>query len=917
MIAILPALIASSHVPPAVAAFEGHDVGVRAVRQGSKVALELFVVEQGGIQTVVAVSSTHTAAKTNDPLLRSLGGLGLDRAEATADGILLKGGSFSCSVHVPASGHVLAIEVTAEPQTAPRHDALFGVALAPNKVPTRATGRFMPPGGQTGIATTERLAMPISLVSGGSFSLALLPDVSDLERNRPMPPVLLLKNDGRVSPAAILAYGFASYDRDAEWAPRLVDRDLSGATQFSWKFDLLVARQDTALDELNRFVWSKYGTQRAMKPLPQVVPFRYYTKPTYALESGGGEEEEEPGAPEKPGLWWTIKSAGSDLRAPKGADGLAKLTTDGNIARFAWGLRWWGDRLRQDSWSEHADEVMNLVCSAPKQDGKTATAFDTEKNAWHFGPRDSTSEAVTARWKLAYAEGFFYARNSRLVEQVEDSARSLMASKIEGPTALFLQAFARSSAVEDSELKKLAGARLAASKQELLDLADECTGSFERPSIETVSLALFLAREADGPSHRAARRLVEALFLYQALWQPVTVSGVELFGAFVGDHLLEEAQSNYTNDLLAASIALDDPVLCARSLAALRSPLALFNHESTGVVGLFLPASIALNRSAAWFGSDGQSGFGAWRGIAEGVGQTLTSAADVLSQFGSCYRAKSGWLLGLDGMEFDGQGAPQSAFSRNPVAFEGTFPYELVDASSGLRTQGSDPTRAPAIRALVLEQDTTGLAVVALPGFTVTDATEKLHGEFVFADGTSTKAEFFPTGLGARVTQQQLSKGPVSFVGSYAGLPLSVPATALLVGPPAPTAQWPMGWRWLNGLSDVTALTAQALDTADDGRGGRNEGLTGVIESQRFLLSRPTIRFALNGRVDKGTRVELVDLSLGVPVLSATMKSDGREEVVWDLARGTGRTYLVRIVDESKRASIRVSDLRQAAAGQN
>ncbi len=896
MIPALLVLTLTSNQTPVVASFDGEDAGIRVVEKGGALHAEFLVYERSKGFVVAAVSSTYPAADSNQ-------GLTFSQANITESGVVLTGKTFTATIDVPKKGGVFSVAVSAKAEKDSLKSAMFGVALTPLEQPTKATHTFAP---TTGLVTQDRFATPLALASGGGYGIALMPDVQDLATNRPMSPVLTLENDGRTSPGAIIAFGFLPYDRDENWTPKMADRNLDNPEEFSWKFDLLVTTEPNTAIEANRHLWNRDGAERFLSPLPQTVPFRYYTKPTYDIGS----------AVDQPGSWWVSPNEDAAMRAPLGADGQAKLTAGANLARFAYGMKWWAVELQQVPWADNADEVMNLIVSAPQRSKMTPVAFDTATSSWRFEPFDVGATAVTARFKLKFAESSTYMGAEKLSKQVVQAARELMGTSPNGTSALFLLEFSKSNVISDKAAKSDAADYLEDSRASLVALAGLYARQGTAPSVETVSTALYMARTG---GHAAASRLVDQLFLWQALWQPTTVKGTEVFGAFVGEHFSEESQSEYSADLLDTVLTLGRREYGDRAIAALRAPLGLFAHGTHGISGMYFPSFIKAFRSSPWFGLNGQAEFGQWRGVAEGVGQTLTSLAQVTDKFGSLYTHKDGWTIGIDGITIV-DGVTYSAFSRNPLAFEGVFPYEHVDASTDGRTNLSDPLHFPAMRSIALVKRDEGLYVVALPGFTVIDARNRLSGSFILHDGTALKAEFLPTGLGAMVTTENLAGGPVSFRGLLDKTVLSVRPTSLLASPPAADLTWPMGWRRMKGLSDIVRISVSVdgkpvVSTADNGRGARDAALTGVIESQLFLVTENGIKFTLIGSSDHATYVELIDPKSGVVLASAHKQGDGPEEVTWETYEMVGQSVVFRLVDESKTGSIEVKDLRTVKIG--
>ncbi|MCH7945852.1 MAG: hypothetical protein IIC73_07565 [Armatimonadetes bacterium] len=393
-----------------------------------------------------------------------------------------------------------------------------------------------------------------------------------------------------------------------------------------------------------------------------------------------------------------------------------------------------------------------------------------------------------------------------------------------------------------------------------------------------------------------------------------------IFGAMVDGTLVHQRQSVYTGDLLRAAAALGDEELFHRAVSALRAPLALFSHSTHGISGIRYPEMLPPFRMVSWFGRAGQAQYGPWLGAAEGSGQTLTSLAEALTEFGSYYTHKDGWTVGIDGFLIDSAGKPFSAFSANPLAFDGVFHYEHVDARAGTRTSGINPDRYPAMRSLAMTVFEGAPHVTALPGFTVTQPSAALSGRFVFSDGSAVEASLLPTGFGGKALSEQLAAGPVSFEGVWDGSPLSLAKTDLLDGPPAPDAVWPRGWRRMGKLSDVVRTTATVdgmaiLSTADNGLGGTDDALTGVVESQKFLVSGPLLRFTMYGPVNEHVYIELTDPVSGLPYWSAQRVSEDPAEVTWELYDLVGREVVFRLVDESRTGSIAVGDLRIEDAG--
>ncbi|MCH7944619.1 MAG: hypothetical protein IIC73_01195, partial [Armatimonadetes bacterium] len=480
-------ILLSSLAGQGVVVFEvsGQDASLRIVSARGRLHTEFAMKDASGRGVVVAVSSSHPALELTKPYFTTMRGLGLKNVSVINRRVMMSGELFEFDIAVPESGTVFKIHVRGLPgaSEAALKDAVAGFALAPRLVPTVATDSYAPAGGPAEMITTERLANPVVYASGGGYGVALMPDVADLWRNRPMPPVLHLGTDA--SGTALLAYGFAPYDRDENWEPVQAKRGLSATGEFSWSFDLLISRAEDIAGKAASHLWSRYGKQRTLRPFPQTVPFRYYTKPTYSLAAYYFDSHLTNGARS---LWWTSTVGERDVRAPFSIDGLARIDVSANLARFAWGLRWWGDRLLQTSWSRNADQTMNLVLAAPS----SSVAFDLAAESWKMGSFDLDAAAQTARWKLRYAESFDeYDAREELVSDIKETAELVMTQPPTGMSALFLHEL-RMGGLADDALRRSIGRYL---EDSLADLRDQAR--FEgrlgaRASAELVATARVL-----------------------------------------------------------------------------------------------------------------------------------------------------------------------------------------------------------------------------------------------------------------------------------------------------------------------------------------------------------------------------------------------------------------------------------------
>ncbi len=69
----------------------------------------------------------------------------------------------------------------------------------------------------------------------------------------------------------------------------------------------------------------------------------------------------------------------------RGAENVISFGAFENALESAYGLYWWGERLKRRTWRETADQVRNLILAAPMRSGCFPSEFDTERQDWAGG----------------------------------------------------------------------------------------------------------------------------------------------------------------------------------------------------------------------------------------------------------------------------------------------------------------------------------------------------------------------------------------------------------------------------------------------------------------------------------------------------------------------------------------------------
>jgi len=255
---------------------------------------------------------------------------------------------------------------------------------------------------------------PAVILQQKELFAALVPDLDMLVSHHPMSTILDLDlKNGAVS-APLFAFGFANYvpvDRPHTYYRH--DTTMIKRVPFNtlnYGFELFLnarAPSKTGYKRVVRYLWSRYGHLYYQSPYPQVMPFAEYAKVCYPAAFNYV-------ANEKNGLkgWQEFELDGQRVGGVISGWGQDK----GNIPnqawfcnlRSAWGMYYFGKRLKDDELVRKAELMLELALSAPQNDGIFPCCYNVlEKqwigNYWNFDTawvNNFSKDIAGAGWKI-------------------------------------------------------------------------------------------------------------------------------------------------------------------------------------------------------------------------------------------------------------------------------------------------------------------------------------------------------------------------------------------------------------------------------------------------------------------------------------------------------------------------------------
>ncbi|MCW5938797.1 MAG: hypothetical protein KF884_05380 [Fimbriimonadaceae bacterium] len=626
---------------------------------------------------------------------------------------------------------------------------------------------------------------------------------------------------------------------------------------------------------ISEATWNPRGVARLRIPLPQVVPFKYSTRPVYTLQ-----EWDRQAVPLDGRVWWSRGNIGG------AGTGAVSYGAKQNALRAAWAMGLWGERLGQPAWRNRASQALELWLSAespaPAQYDPGTEAF-SEQSDWEAG---WASGHWAALWLQTRRDGLPDPRlTSRIEALVEKAERETVGSR---PLFDFLAEAHRTDTLPEV-------------------LRERAQGALEkvRPGpdadLET-RLAWRLALcESVGADSSAVEELADELVLKQSVWERPG-KPADWFGS-MGAALDRQPSDDRSLLLLRAGVATGRRDLFERGVASLRSALAVFRESAASLNGVRVEGDVPLNGVAVGAASLEQSP--TYAGFDAGEGAMLALATYALERFGSVYIHPSGWSCGVDAVELSEAGDPLSLLVNNPRPYRGEFPVKLRRGpTSDEPVLARDPV---AVSRIELGWDGGLLKLTAVPSAAAMRPGETT-GVFRFLPaGPVVPARTGARGFEATMKLGNFRQGLVEFEGKIGSFPVRTRPSILRVSPEFELAvPAPVGWLRTGDLARVWYPVRGHASTGDDGQSELpNSGLKGKLTSAPFLATPSLLKFTLAGQ--GGTRLRLVDETEGGELWSAS-PSDKPTAKEIDLEPWAGRMVRLILEDESAEGWVELRD---------
>ncbi len=222
---------------------------------------------------------------------------------------------------------------------------------------------------------------PAIILTHKKTVLSVIPDLEEMKAY-PETPYYLDLNFG--SDGITISYGLSNYRTRQHVYYEHSDSSFILPEKMELGLYLICSDNSSPLaivKKTNTFLWDTYGKEYTGSILPQVLPFRKYADPGYAMALG--KYWVEGSEPQTGGITLSTyldKSTG----IYRGRDYKDDLWFHSwfNNARTAYGLYQWGIEANNKVWMDKALSTMNLLLSSPRDDGFFKTIWVPEKNDW-------------------------------------------------------------------------------------------------------------------------------------------------------------------------------------------------------------------------------------------------------------------------------------------------------------------------------------------------------------------------------------------------------------------------------------------------------------------------------------------------------------------------------------------------------
>lgn len=356
-------------------------------------------------------------------------------------------GVFEKRVFVPEHGRTIHLELDADfgVKRTQLHALLLSYAFLPDGRGDVPDSTFLP--GlrplDDNVCGDHFFREPAAVAQRGRLAAILAPDVEVLAENRPMETVLDLDAKNGVCDATLLSYGFCAHR-------------LTGHVRFSTDSgqlrivpgrlrlaaDLILdahAEPYGAYEQAATYAWTTYGHRYFERVKPQMAPFADYARLCYPAAFSGGREprQQDSRLPTESGWFETTIGGVVCGGLPSGwgyQQGWVSWQCWFNQLRSAWGLHWWGARLKNPDWTEKSNKMLNLALAAPMDQGACPTTYLSREKQWKgtlIGPDprcyyDLTNMAWKGIWMLRWLDFKDCPRRDEIIGQCLQMAQLMV-----------------------------------------------------------------------------------------------------------------------------------------------------------------------------------------------------------------------------------------------------------------------------------------------------------------------------------------------------------------------------------------------------------------------------------------------------------------------------------------------------------
>ena len=278
------------------------------------------------------------------------------------------------------------------------------------------------------LASDHFFRSPVVMAMAQGSYAALVPDLTLLKRDRPVPHALDLRVTRVKAEAPRLSYGLSTSEVVPHTFARHRDDETVSVTgtDLNYGFDVLLGaatQPEAAMERMTSYLWETYGRRFWQDIRPQVLPFEEYGRRyAYVHELKRWATPVDLGGATGYGL----KNEGR-----RGANFQAWE----NDLHVAYGVTYYGNKWDDSDLKRIGEGILRLILSAPRKQGAFPTVFNFGRQAWEgslfwtaraadpIEGYDAAAMGVTAWWQLYWYENL--RQDPEILKSVVSYARFL------------------------------------------------------------------------------------------------------------------------------------------------------------------------------------------------------------------------------------------------------------------------------------------------------------------------------------------------------------------------------------------------------------------------------------------------------------------------------------------------------------